>query len=101
MMLQDETAAALPGLMMETPLLIGSLIDHAARWHGDREIVTHRSGAPDHRYTYRDARARSAQVAHALQRRLGISAGDRIATFAWNSYRHFELWSSSRSPACS
>jgi 3-(methylthio)propionyl---CoA ligase len=82
----------LPGLMMDTPLLIGSLIDYAARWHGDREIVTHRTGKPDHRYTYRDARARSAQVAHALRDRLGVQPGDRIATFAWNSYRHFELY---------
>jgi len=82
----------LQGLMMDTPLLVGSLIDHAARWHGDREIVTHRTGRSDHRYTYRDARARSAQLANALQRRLGVASGDRIATFAWNSYRHFELY---------
>ena len=92
MIAQDAAAAALPGLMMETPLLIGSLIDHAVRFHGDREIVTHRSGQPDHRYTYRDARRRSANVAHALRTRLGIVPGDRIATVAWNSYRHFELY---------
>jgi fatty-acyl-CoA synthase len=82
----------LPGLMMDTPLTIGSLIDHAARWYGDREIVTHRTGQPDHRYTYRDARARSAQVAHALRDRLGVATGDRIATLAWNSYRHLEVY---------
>ena len=82
----------LPGLMMDTPLTIGSLIDHAARWYGDREIVTHRTGQPDHRYTYRDARALSAQVAHALRGRLGVTTGDRIATLAWNSYRHLEVY---------
>jgi 3-(methylthio)propionyl---CoA ligase len=92
MTVEERNAAALPGLMMDTPLLIGSLIDHAVRFHGDREIVTHRSGQPDHRYTYRDARERSAQVAHALRTRLGIVPGDRIATLAWNSYRHFELY---------
>jgi len=82
----------LPGLMMDTPLTIGSLIDHAANWYGDREIVTHRTGQPDYRHTYRDARARSAQVAHALRDRLGVAMGDRIATLAWNSYRHLELY---------
>jgi fatty-acyl-CoA synthase len=82
----------LPGLMMDAPLLIGTLIDHAARWHGDVEVVTQQVGAPSHRYTYRDVRKRSAQLAHALRDRLGIEPGDRVATFAWNTYRHLEAY---------
>ncbi len=82
----------LPGLMMDAPLLIGTLIDHAAAWHGDVEIVTQQIGAEPHRYGYRDARKRSAQLAHALREKLGIVEGDRVATFAWNTYRHFEAY---------
>jgi fatty-acyl-CoA synthase len=90
--MQTLESKTLPGIMMDTPLLIGSLIDHGARWHGDVEIVTEQVGLPAHRYTYRDARARSAQLAHALRERLGIAQGDRVATFAWNTYRHFEAY---------
>jgi len=85
-------APALTGLMMDRPLQISWLIDHAARWHGDVEIVTKRTGLPDSRGTYRDVRARSAQIAHALAERLGVRPGDRVATFAWNSQRHLELY---------
>ena len=79
------------GLMMDTPLMISSIIEHARRFHGDQELVSRTVEGPIHRYTYRDAAARSAQLAHAL-RALGVSAGDRVATIAWNGYRHFELY---------
>ena len=92
MTMQLSRPAALPGLMMDAPLLIGTLIDHAARWHGDVEIVTQQVGIDPHRYGYRDARRRSAQLAHALRDKLGVRIGDRVATFAWNSYRHFEAY---------
>ncbi|GAC1579221.1 MAG: 3-(methylthio)propionyl-CoA ligase [Candidatus Elarobacter sp.] len=71
---------------------ISRLIDHAALWHGDVEIVTQRTGEPDARSTYREVRARSAQLAHALAQRLQVRPGDRVATFAWNSQRHLELY---------
>jgi fatty-acyl-CoA synthase len=90
--MQTLEAGSLSGLMMDAPLSIGSIIDHAARWHGDVEIVTHQVGAEAHRYGYRDARRRSAQLAHALIEKLGVRPGDRIATFAWNTYRHFEAY---------
>ncbi|HWT04645.1 MAG TPA: long-chain fatty acid--CoA ligase [Xanthomonadales bacterium] len=86
------TAPALAGLMMDRPLLISRLIDHAARWHGEAEVVTLRTGEPDRRATYREVRARSAQLAHALAQRLHVAPGDRVATFAWNSQRHLELY---------
>jgi 3-(methylthio)propionyl---CoA ligase len=79
------------GLMMDRPLLISTLIEYAAEYHGDTEIVTRTVEGPIHRYTYRDAEARAKQVANALQR-LGIGNGDRVATLAWNTHRHFELY---------
>ncbi|RZT91407.1 fatty-acyl-CoA synthase [Rivibacter subsaxonicus] len=84
--------AAMMGTMMEMPLLISSLIEFAARHHHDGEIVSRRVVEGDlHRYTYREAAARSRKVAGALDRmKLGFS--DRVATLAWNGYRHFELY---------
>jgi 3-(methylthio)propionyl---CoA ligase len=78
------------GLMMNTPLAISSLIRHADRFHADTEIVSRTIEGPIHRYTYRDAHARSRQLARALAR-LGVKVGDRVGTLAWNGYRHFEL----------
>ena len=79
------------GLMMDTPLLISSLIDYAEMYHGDAEIVSRTIEGPIHRYTYRDAHGRAKQVANALTR-LGIKLGNRVGTVAWNGYRHFELY---------
>ena len=78
------------GLMMATPLLISSIITHAARHHGAAEIVSRTVEGPCHRYTYRDAERRIKQLANAL-RALGLAPGDRVATLAWNGYRHLEL----------
>ncbi len=79
------------GLMSERPLLVSSIISHAAIFHGDTEIVSRTVEGPIHRYTYRDAERRSKQLARALLR-LGIVPGDRVATLAWNTFRHFELY---------
>ncbi len=79
------------GLMMDYPLLISSLIEYAAEYHGSTEIVSRTHDHPLHRYTYREAEERSRQLARALGR-LGVQAGDRIATLAWNDFRHFELY---------
>jgi fatty-acyl-CoA synthase len=77
--------------MSERPLLISSILTHAATYHGDVEIVSRTVEGPIHRYTYRDAELRAKQLANAL-RRLGIAPGDRVATLAWNTFRHFELY---------
>ena len=79
------------GLMMDMPLLISSLIQHADRYHGDTEIVSRTVEGPIHRYTYRDAHTRSRKLANALAR-LNVKSGDRVGTLAWNGYRHFELY---------
>jgi 3-(methylthio)propionyl---CoA ligase len=81
----------LQGLMMRTPLLISSLITHADRHHGDAEIVSRRVEGDVHRTTYRELHRRSRQLANALDG-LGLRAGDRVATLAWNGYRHMELY---------
>jgi fatty-acyl-CoA synthase len=80
------------GLMMDMPLLISDLIRHAERHHGAGEIVskTVEDGAL-HRYTYRDAHRRARRLADALKA-LGVGAQDRVATLAWNGFRHFEIY---------
>jgi len=79
------------GLMQDQPLLISSLIEFASRHHRDAEIVSRRVEGDLHRYTYADAARRARQVANALDR-LGLAFSDRVATLAWNGYRHFELY---------
>ncbi len=79
------------GLMQDHPLLISTLIEHADRHHAGAEIVSRRVEGDLHRYTYRDMATRARQVANALDAmQLGFT--DRVATLAWNGYRHFELY---------
>jgi fatty-acyl-CoA synthase len=77
--------------MQDSPLLISSLIEFAALNHGDEEIVSRTVEGPIHRYTYKDCVVRSRQLAKALEK-LGIEQNDRIATLAWNGYRHVEIY---------
>ena len=81
----------IPGLMMERPLLISSLLAYGAANHGDSEIVTRSVEGPIHRTTYAEAYGRTQRLANALTG-LGIAPGDRVATLAWNTHRHFELY---------
>ncbi len=79
------------GLMQEWPLLCHKIIDHAANFHGDREVVTRTIEGPVTRTSYRDMRRRSLRLAKRLERE-GARIGDRIATMAWNTSRHLESW---------
>ena len=79
------------GLMQQRPLLISSLIDYAATWHGDRQIVSRDPEGRFHRSDYSQVAARAKRVAGALDG-LGVGHGDRVATLAWNSYRHLEAY---------
>jgi 3-(methylthio)propionyl---CoA ligase len=81
----------LHGQMMQTPLLITALIEHADRHHPDVEIVSRRVEGDVHRTTYRALHRRARQVANAIGG-LGIKPGERVATLAWNGYRHLELY---------
>jgi 3-(methylthio)propionyl---CoA ligase len=79
------------GSMMQQPLLISSLLTHAERHHGEQEVVSRRVEGDLHRTTYRELAARARRMANALAER-GIRVGDRVATLAWNGYRHMELY---------
>jgi len=78
------------GLMQNQQLLLSSLLKHAERFHPETEIVSRTVEGAIHRYGYGDAARRTRKLADAL-RRNGIISGDRVATLAWNTYRHFEL----------
>ncbi len=78
------------GLMMDYPLTLHHAFDRAVRLFSRKEVVTQTDGAP-HRYTYGDWGKRTIQLANALKS-AGVEQGDRIATFAWNTYRHLELY---------
>ena len=83
--------APMLGLMQQQSLLISSLIEFADRHHGDGEVVSRRVEGDVHRYAWSDVANRSRQVANALDA-LNLSLGDRVATLAWNGYRHLELY---------
>ena len=78
----------LTGLMMNRPLLISNIIEYAAEVHAGTEIVSANAHGEIFRYTYAQALPRIARLAHALQA-LGVKPGDRVATLAFNSFRHF------------
>ena len=79
------------GLMQDQPLSISSLIEFAARNHHDAQIVSRRVEGDIHRTNYREVAARARQVANALDG-LDLAFSDRVATLAWNGYRHLELY---------
>jgi fatty-acyl-CoA synthase len=79
------------GQMMDVPLTVSSLLAHAARHFGSTEIVSRRIEGDLHRYTYRDCEKRAKQLAQALIA-LGVEPGERVATLAWNGYRHLEAY---------
>jgi acyl-CoA synthetase (AMP-forming)/AMP-acid ligase II len=79
------------GLMQDWPLLIHKVIDYAATEHGRREVVSRSVEGPIHRITYREIRERALRVAKRLGMD-GIREGDRVATLAWNTWRHLEAW---------
>jgi len=79
------------GLMMDQPLLISAIIDHAARYHGDTEIVSVNTDGSQFRTNYLNIRNRAQQLGSALLKR-GMKKSDRVATIAWNNHRHLELY---------
>ena len=89
--MSEYLKSPLMGQMMDQPLLISSIIVHADRHYGSNEIVSRRIEGDIHRYTYSDCHKRSRQLANALTT-FGVKMGDRVATMAWNGYRHLEAY---------
>jgi len=79
------------GLMQDWPLTVDKILDHAKNWHGHREVVTRSVEGPIVRTTYAEIHARAKRVSSVLKS-WDIKVGDRIATLAWNTSRHMEVW---------
>ncbi len=79
------------GLMQDWQLLCHRIIDHAATYHAERQVISRSVEGPFHTTTYADVRKRALRVAQRLDKD-GIKLGDRVATLAWNTWRHLEAW---------
>jgi fatty-acyl-CoA synthase len=80
------------GLMQDFPLLVHRVLDHAARWHGATSILSRSIEGPLHRTDYATLSRRARALASACEKKLGLKMGSVIATMAWNSWRHLEIW---------
>ena len=80
------------GLMQDFPLLVHRVLDHAARWHGHATILSRSVEGPLHRTDYATVSRRARALASACEKRLGLRKGAIIATMAWNTWRHLEVW---------
>src|SRR5215207_10154735 len=79
------------GLMQDWPLLCHRILDHASTYHGGREVVSRSVEGPIHRTNYSDLRRRALTLAKRLELD-GFVTSDRVATLAWNTWRHLETW---------
>jgi fatty-acyl-CoA synthase len=79
------------GSMQDFPLTLDRILDHAAKWHPDAQVVTARGPGAVERIGYADLRTRARKVSGVLAER-GVVAGERVATLAWNSQAHVEAW---------
>ena len=80
-----------PGLMMDRPLLISGIIEHAAAQFGDAQIVSRETHGPVFRYSYAECAARARRLANALKH-LGLHEGNAVGSLAWNNHRHLEAY---------
>ncbi len=79
------------GLMMDYPLTMDRILEHANRIYPHKRVSTKQLDGTMHRYTYADLYKQVKRLANVL-RKLGVEPGDRVATFAWNNYQHLELY---------
>ena len=84
-------SSIIPGLMQKKQFNVINVLQHAALWHADVEVVTNSVEGGIHRIGYAKLYDRTSQLANALIR-LGVKSGDRIGTMAWNTWRHLECW---------
>src|SRR6476619_3266287 len=87
----NQEGNAMHGLMQNWPLLCHRIIDHAATFHGERKVISRSVEGPIHTTTSAEVRARALKVAQRLEKD-GFKLGDRVATLAWNTWRHLETW---------
>ena len=80
-----------PGLMMDAPLLLSGIIEHAAAQYGDVEVVSRETHGPLFRYTYAHCAARAKKLANALAA-MGLQQGSAVGSIAWNNHRHLEAY---------
>src|SRR5205814_10219728 len=80
------------GLMRDWRLSIHRVRGDAARWHGEREVVSRSVEGPIHRLTYRDLDRRARALAISAKHNLVVGDGSVVATLAWNTWRHVEIW---------
>ena len=90
-LMSPSEPVTIPGTMMDVQLTIPWIFEHVLRNNGDRTVTTRLDDGSLFRYTYADFGRRVAALAHALVE-LGVRPGDRVASFAWNSHRHLELY---------
>jgi fatty-acyl-CoA synthase len=88
---RQPEAATMLGLMQNYPLMISSLLTHAARHHAGGDVVSRTHDGSIHRTTWGETERRARRLARVLQR-LGVGDGDRVGTLAWNDYRHLEVY---------
>jgi fatty-acyl-CoA synthase len=79
------------GLMMDYPLTIDRILEHANRLYPDKNIYTKLPDGSMHRYTYAHLFKRAKRLGNVLER-MGVARGDRVGTFSWNNYQHLELY---------
>ncbi len=82
---------SLPGLMMDYPLTMDRILEHSNRMYPQKKIYTKLADGSFHHYTYADLYKRAKRLGNVLDR-LGVNAGDRVATFSWNNYQHLECY---------
>ena len=87
----ETVSEVIPGLMQKKQFNVIDVLQHAANWNGNVEVITNSVEGGIHRIGYAELYDRTSQLANALNR-LGINAGDRIGTMAWNTWRHLECW---------
>ena len=87
----ETVSTVIPGLMQKKQFNVVDVLQHAATWNGNVEVITNSVEGGIHRIGYAELYDRTSQLANALNR-LGVNAGDRIGTMAWNTWRHLECW---------
>jgi acyl-CoA synthetase (AMP-forming)/AMP-acid ligase II len=83
--------AIVEGAMQDFALTLDKFLEHAARWHRNVEVVTGRDGGRVDRVTYADLERRSHKVSLVFEG-FGVGQGDYVATLAWNTQAHLEVW---------